>query len=81
MAGSPDRAWALASAHAHRVACSVSPRRPEGGAQVELLVVPEASVVAIPAGVTLQQAATLPMNGLTAKLGLELLCICLTVEN
>jgi NADPH:quinone reductase-like Zn-dependent oxidoreductase len=33
--------------------------------------VPAASVVSIPARATLQQAATLPMNGLTAKLGLE----------
>jgi NADPH:quinone reductase len=55
------------------VMAAVSPRRPEGGAQAELLVVPQASVVAIPDGVTLEQAATLPMNGLTAKLGLELL--------
>jgi NADPH:quinone reductase-like Zn-dependent oxidoreductase len=52
---------------------AVSPRRPEGGAQIELLVVPQASVVPIPEGATLAQAATLPMNGLTAKLGLELL--------
>ena len=51
----------------------VSPRRPEGGAQAELLVVPSASVVRIPDGTTLQQASTLPMNGLTALLGLELL--------
>ncbi len=51
----------------------VSPRRPEGGAQAELLVVPAASAVHIPDGATVQQAATLPMNGLTAKLGLELL--------
>jgi NADPH:quinone reductase-like Zn-dependent oxidoreductase len=55
------------------VMAAVSPRRPEGGAQIELLVVPQASVVLIPNGATLQQAATLPMNGLTAKLGLELL--------
>jgi NADPH:quinone reductase-like Zn-dependent oxidoreductase len=55
------------------VMAAVSPRRPEGGAQVELLVVSQASVVAIPDGVTLGQAATLPMNGLTAKLGLDLL--------
>jgi NADPH2:quinone reductase len=55
------------------VMAAVTPRRPEGGAQAELLVAPAASVVPIPAGVTLQQAATLPMNGLTAKLGLELL--------
>lgn len=51
----------------------VSPRRPDGGAQAELLVVSAASVVPIPDGATLAQAATLPMNGLTALLGLELL--------
>jgi NADPH:quinone reductase len=55
------------------VMAAVTPRRPEGGAQQELLVVPEASAVAIPEGATLSQAATLPMNGLTALLGLELL--------
>ena len=55
------------------VMAAVTPRRPEGGAQSELLVVPEASVVPIPAGATLEQAATLPMNGLTALRGLELL--------
>jgi NADPH:quinone reductase-like Zn-dependent oxidoreductase len=51
----------------------VTPRRPEGGAQVELLVVPETSVVPVPEGVSVAQASTLPMNGLTAELGLELL--------
>lgn len=56
-----------------QVMAAVSPRRPEGGAQAELLVVPAASVVPIPAGATLQQASTLPMNGLTALRGLELL--------
>jgi NADPH:quinone reductase-like Zn-dependent oxidoreductase len=55
------------------VMAAALPRRPEGGAQSELLVVPEASVVRIPDGATLEQAATLPMNGLTAFLGLELL--------
>src|SRR5262249_39214073 len=35
--------------------------------------VPEASVVPIPDGATLEEASTLPMNGLTAMLGLELL--------
>ena len=53
------------------VMVAVSPRRPEGGAQAELIVVPVASVVAVPDGVSFQQAATLPMNGLTAMLGLE----------
>jgi NADPH:quinone reductase-like Zn-dependent oxidoreductase len=55
------------------VMAAVAPRRPEGGAQAELIVVPAASVVPIPRGATLQQAATLPMNGLTAILGLELM--------
>jgi NADPH:quinone reductase-like Zn-dependent oxidoreductase len=55
------------------VMAAVSPRRPEGGAQQELLVVPAASVVPIPDGATLVQAATLPMNGLTAMRGLEML--------
>ncbi len=52
---------------------AVSPRRPEGGAQQELLVVPAASVVPIPDGASLVEAATLPMNGLTALRGLEML--------
>jgi NADPH:quinone reductase-like Zn-dependent oxidoreductase len=55
------------------VMAAVSPRRVEGGAQQELLVVPAASVVAIPDGATLVEAATLPMNGLTATRGLEML--------
>jgi NADPH:quinone reductase-like Zn-dependent oxidoreductase len=56
-----------------QVMAVVSPRRPEGGAQAELLLAPAASVVSIPEGATLEQAATLPMNGLTAELGLEML--------
>jgi NADPH2:quinone reductase len=55
------------------VMAAVSPRRPEGGAQCELLIAPAASVVTIPDGASLDQASTLPMNGLTAALGLELL--------
>jgi NADPH:quinone reductase-like Zn-dependent oxidoreductase len=55
------------------VMAAVMPRRPEGGAQAGLVVVPAASVVAPPAGATIEQAATLPMNGLTAFRGLELL--------
>ena len=55
------------------VMAAVMPRRPEGGAQAELVVLPAASVVPIPPGATLAQAATLPMNGLTALRGLELL--------
>jgi NADPH:quinone reductase len=55
------------------VMAAVLPRRPEGGAQAELVVVPAASVVRVPDGASLEEAATLPMNGLTALLGLELL--------
>jgi NADPH:quinone reductase-like Zn-dependent oxidoreductase len=54
-----------------RVMAACNPRRPEGGAQSELLVVPAASVVAMPAGVRFAEASTLPMNGLTALLGLR----------
>jgi NADPH:quinone reductase len=56
-----------------QVMAAVSPFRPEGGAQQELLVVLAASVVAIPDGATLTQASTLPMNGLTALGGLDML--------
>jgi NADPH:quinone reductase-like Zn-dependent oxidoreductase len=55
------------------VMAAVSPRRAEGGAQQELLVVPAASVVPTPEGASLIAAATLPMNGLTAMRGLEML--------
>src|SRR5262249_10984580 len=55
------------------VMAAVMPRRPEGGAQSELLVVPAASVVALPDGADAVAAATLPMNGLTALLALDLL--------
>jgi len=51
----------------------VSPRRPEGGAQSELVVAPAASVVPMPKGATFEQASTLPMNGLTAFEGLRML--------
>lgn len=57
------------------VMAAVTPRRPEGGAQAELIVVPEASVVPVPDGASLAQAATLPMNGLTAMLALDLLAL------
>jgi NADPH2:quinone reductase len=52
---------------------AISPRRPEGGAQAELVVVPAASVVPVPDGLSPEDAATLPMNGLTALHGLQLL--------
>src|SRR4051794_10238593 len=59
----------------HEVMAAVTPRRPEGGAQAELIVVPAASVVRRPEGASLPQATTLPMNGLTALLALERLAL------
>ena len=55
-----------------KVMAVVWPRRPEGGAYAQHTVVPAASVVRIPEGVSFAQASTLPMNGLTALLSLEL---------
>jgi NADPH:quinone reductase-like Zn-dependent oxidoreductase len=55
-----------------KVMAAVMPRRSEGGAQAEHIVVPAASVVPIPEGVSLAEASTLPMNGLTALRALEL---------
>ncbi len=43
------------------------------GAYSELLVVPAESVTRVPAGATDAEAATLPMNGLTTRLALDLL--------
>ena len=55
------------------VMAAVLPRRPDGGAQSELVVAPAASVVPLPEGATFEQASTLPMNGLTAFEGLRML--------
>jgi NADPH:quinone reductase len=58
-----------------RAMAIVSPRRPGGGAQAEFVVVPATSVARVPAGTTLEAAATLPMNGLTVRLALDLLAL------
>jgi NADPH:quinone reductase-like Zn-dependent oxidoreductase len=58
-----------------RVMAIVNPRRPGGGAQAELVVVPAASVARVPAGASLEEAATLPMNGLTVRLALDRLAL------
>jgi NADPH2:quinone reductase len=52
---------------------TVRPRRPQGGAQAEYVRVPAASVVALAPHLDLVAAATVPMNGLTALVGLRLL--------
>jgi NADPH2:quinone reductase len=56
-----------------RVVAVVDPRRPQGGAYAEKVVVPAESVARVPDGMDLVEAATLPLNGLTAVRALELL--------
>jgi NADPH:quinone reductase-like Zn-dependent oxidoreductase len=54
----------------------VNPRRPQGGgACAQYVCVPAASVVPLAVGTNLVEAATIPMNGLTAWLSLELLAL------
>ena len=54
-----------------KVMAVTNPRQAGGGAQARHIIVPAASVVPIPANVSMTEAATLPMNGLTALLALE----------
>jgi len=58
-----------------RAMAIVVPRRSEGGAMAESVVVPAASVARVPEGTSLEAAATLPMNGLTVRLALDLLAL------
>jgi NADPH:quinone reductase-like Zn-dependent oxidoreductase len=53
----------------------VLPTGPRGGAYAERIVVPERSLARVPRGATLAEAATLPMNGLTARLALDMLAL------
>ena len=55
-----------------KVIAAVNPVRPEGGAQAQHIVVPAASVVPKPEGVSLAQASILLMTGLTALNALEI---------
>ncbi len=70
-AAGPGTNWAPGD----RVMAIVNPRRPGGGAQAELVVVPSGSVARVPEGSTLEEAATLPMNGLTVRRALDLLAL------
>jgi NADPH:quinone reductase len=54
-----------------RVFAIVFPYATGRGAQAEYVVVSADSVALVPAGVSLAEAATLPMNGLTARLALD----------
>ncbi|HXX85387.1 MAG TPA: NADP-dependent oxidoreductase [Casimicrobiaceae bacterium] len=53
----------------------VNPRRPQGGAYAEYVCVPERSLVAAPENIDLVDAATIPMNGLTARVALQALAL------
>jgi len=53
----------------------VVPARTGRGAQCEQIVVPAASVARIPAGSSLVEASTLPMNALTVRRALDLLAL------
>ncbi|WP_063045162.1 quinone oxidoreductase family protein [Nocardia pseudovaccinii] len=57
-----------------RVMAIVMPKGNHGGYS-DSIVTPARSVVRIPSGATLRAAATLPMNGLTARLALDLLSV------
>ena len=52
-----------------------TPRGPHGGAQAEYVVVHADSAARIPEGASFAEAATLPMNGLTARLALDHLAL------
>ncbi|MGW5569385.1 NADP-dependent oxidoreductase [Streptomyces tendae] len=55
-----------------RVMAAVVPNEPTGGAGAEYLVLPAGRVALAPVGTTHAEAATLPMNGLTARHALDL---------
>ncbi len=67
----PGSDWAIGQA----VVAIVLPARALGGAQAEQVVVPAVSVAEAPAGASIEQAATLPMNGLTVRLALDRLAL------
>jgi NADPH:quinone reductase len=58
-----------------RVMAAVSPWVPGGGAQAEYVVVSEDQLARVPDGWSLEEAATLPMNGLTVRAALDLLAL------
>lgn len=54
-----------------RVMGIVDPRTESGGAQAEFVTIATSSLATVPDSVDLAAAATLPMNGLTAKMAVE----------
>jgi NADPH:quinone reductase-like Zn-dependent oxidoreductase len=58
-----------------RVMAAVSPWAPGGGAQAEFVVVAADALALVPWQMTLQAAATLPMNALTVQAALDMLAL------
>jgi NADPH2:quinone reductase len=58
-----------------RVMAAVSPSVPGGGAQAEYVAVDEDALARVPDGWSLEEAATLPMNGLTVRNALDMLAL------
>jgi NADPH:quinone reductase-like Zn-dependent oxidoreductase len=58
-----------------RVMAAVSPAVPGGGAQAEYVAVAEDALARVPDGWSLEETATLPMNGLTVRNALDLLAL------
>lgn len=66
-AAGPGAGWSAGE----RVLAIVLPYLTGRGAQAEYVVVPADSIARVPPGVSFAEAATLPMNGLTARLALD----------
>jgi NADPH:quinone reductase-like Zn-dependent oxidoreductase len=66
-----DSEWVVGE----RVLGIAIPTRNGRGAQSEYTVVPGDSIVRVPDGVSLEEAATLPMNGLTARRAFDMLAL------
>jgi NADPH2:quinone reductase len=58
-----------------RVMAAVSPWVPGGGAQAEFVLVDSSALTRIPEAISLQAAATLPMNALTVRAALDQLAL------
>lgn len=56
-----------------RVMAAVSPWRTGGGAQAEYVLVSQDQLARVPEGISLQAAATLPMNAMTVRTALDML--------
>ena len=58
-----------------RVMAAVSPWVPGGGAQAEYVLVEEDQLARVPDGISLEAAATLPMNAMTVRSALDMLAL------